>query len=289
MKKGRHADACPKLTESQRLDPGVGTQFHLADCFEKIGRTASAWALFLEVESVAKASRQADRERVAAARAKRLEARLARLRIDVPEGRNVPGLEVTRDGMAVGSAQWGTAIPVDPGPHELVSSAPGRRSTSVRVEAREGEAATFEVPELAPQQAEPPPVAEGAPAAIEAGEPSERPMGWILALGGAGVVGVGIGTAFVLMARSDYQASRSECLPSDPNLCSVHGVEVRNGAIRKGNVATVAFVAGGAALAGAGVLFLVTGSSGASKEQSSLEGGVAVAPGAAWMSLRGRF
>src|SRR5262245_34306285 len=67
MKKGRHAEACPKLTESQRLDPGVGTQFHLADCFENVGRVASAWALFLEVESVAKASSQPDREKVAAA------------------------------------------------------------------------------------------------------------------------------------------------------------------------------------------------------------------------------
>src|SRR5258706_2634131 len=48
MAAGKFGEACPKLAESQTLDPGVGTPVNLADCYEPGGQTASAWTAFLE-------------------------------------------------------------------------------------------------------------------------------------------------------------------------------------------------------------------------------------------------
>ena len=42
MREGRFAEACPKLEESFRIDPGMGTLYNLSDCYEHIGRKTGA-------------------------------------------------------------------------------------------------------------------------------------------------------------------------------------------------------------------------------------------------------
>src|SRR5690349_11629781 len=92
MKEGKYAEACPKLENSQRIDPGVGTLLYLADCYEKIGRTASAWATFREAQSQAEASGQAKRAKAARERVDKLDPQLSYLTIEVAEGtRSLPG------------------------------------------------------------------------------------------------------------------------------------------------------------------------------------------------------
>src|SRR5690606_6369061 len=51
---GRYEDACPKFEASLALVAGVGTRGKLAECYEKLGRTASAWRIYGEVERLAR-------------------------------------------------------------------------------------------------------------------------------------------------------------------------------------------------------------------------------------------
>jgi hypothetical protein len=125
MGEKKYAEACPKFEESQKLDPGLGTQTNLAICYEAMGRTASAWSLYLEVAGAAKATNQPDREKKARDAAKALEPKLSKLTIEVASP--VDGLEIKRNGQVVGQATWGTPIPVDPGDVKLTAVAPNRK------------------------------------------------------------------------------------------------------------------------------------------------------------------
>src|SRR5882757_7685464 len=72
LAEGKLAEACPKLAESLRLDTGIGTMLYLAECYERSGKTASAWAEFREAQATA--SKEGDaREHIAKDRADLLE------------------------------------------------------------------------------------------------------------------------------------------------------------------------------------------------------------------------
>jgi hypothetical protein len=309
---GRYNEACPKFLESNRLDPGIGTQFHLADCYEQSGRLATAWAMFLDVASLARSSNQPDREKAASKRAAALKPRLPRLLINVPDASQLPGLEIRRDDVLMGTALWGTPVPVDPGVHEITMSAPGHRTLKQTVKLEQGKSVNLDLPALvaenSPVAAQAPivaapaeaPAAFAPPAAVsQTNAPAPKfdatsssgagPLPWALA--GAGVVGFGVGTVFALLATSANSKSKSDCDADNPNLCGPTGVSQRDDARRDGNIATVGFVAGGALLAGAGILWLAGGHSKESAVSAprGLRADAAVSPGSAALYLQGSF
>jgi hypothetical protein len=258
MAAGRCAEAIPKFQASQRLDPGVGTLLNLAECYEQTGKTASAWAEYREVVSMARTSGSAEREELAQQKAGALEGKLSRLAISVVQGGQVDGLKVTRDGETVDPAEFGVPIPVDPGPHVIQASAPGKQTWSKRIEVG-GDANTerVEVPLLVDGGAG----AASAPAA-EADAPKKSGSGQrtlALVAGGVGVVGVALGAVFGLQASSSWDDAKSAC-DDYPYECGSGGLAKKEDASSQATISTIGFVAGGVCLAGAAVLWFTAGS-----------------------------
>ena len=94
MAAGRLAEACPKLEESQRLDPGGGTLLNLALCHEQAGRLARSWSEFNDAAAVARRDGRRDRELAADSHAAALWPRLSKLTVSVPPASIVEGLRV---------------------------------------------------------------------------------------------------------------------------------------------------------------------------------------------------
>ena len=76
MKQGRFEEACRKLEASHALDPATGTLLNLGACYEKTGKTASAWLRYREAAASALAKGQREREEIARARVNALEPQL---------------------------------------------------------------------------------------------------------------------------------------------------------------------------------------------------------------------
>jgi hypothetical protein len=297
VERGDFAGACPKFAESQRIDPGLGTMLWLADCYENSGQTASAWAAF-EAAAGTAAVRHDDREKVARARAGGLEPKLVRLKIDVPRVAS-GGLAILRDGVLLGAAEWGVAVPVDPGRHTIAATAPGHLRWSASVLVSQTDAVKeVVVPVLDPD----PNAARGAlePAA-RASEPAvgskptvsplsplSKPQGTFqrqagFAVGGVGIAAILAGAFFSLRAKAMYDESNDgtapHCLPD--NECDAAGKTFRSEASSLATVATIAMSAGLVGAVGGAVLYFTA--------PSAFPQAVAFAPGASGGSVDVRW
>jgi hypothetical protein len=283
---GKYTEACPKFADSERLDPSPSTLLNLANCWEKLGRTATAWATYREAESAAYASKRQDYMATAQRHADALAPKVARLTIRVEQP--IVGMQVTRDGVVVGSAEWGAAIPVDRGSHGIEAIAPGYKDWAIKVDvANDGAQVSTTVPALEATPAEPssppPPSSSTAIAPTSAvapappdhagGDKPQRTIGVVV--GAVGVAGFGVSGVLALLAVGKKDDSMRFC-PA-PNSCYATGVQERNDALSLGDTAAWAFGIGAAALV-TGVVVWLSAPSGATA-QSTRAARVVVAPG----------
>lgn len=261
------AEACEKFERSQKLDASVGTQLNLANCFEKVGKTASAWINYHEVAQLSTDRRAGFAQEQAA----RLEPDLVmlHLRIESP----APGLTVTRGGEDMEEATWNEPVPVDPGTYDIVVSAPGHASWKKRVKLRKaGKTTEVEVPALeALPDPEPGESIDVVEPVAESPDQSQLIAGVVVA--SLGAVGLGIGVGLAVVGHQKNDESLAFC-PNEPNACYADGVALREQAQALQAGYFGAFIAGGAALV-TGLVVLATAPSSSTEAAAK----ITVSPG----------
>jgi hypothetical protein len=186
-------------------------------------------------------------------------------------GRELTDVHVTIDGALLATRLDGTPVEVNPGAHMLRFEFADGGVVEQEVTFSEGNKKHRVLavqPAPAPPPASPPspafpeapsrPTEQGAPAGTAAGADAagsgngQRTLG--LALGGIGAAGLVTGAIVGLLASSTWSSARNDCKPNDCGAGSAAQNE-RSEALGLATASTVAFAAGGAALAAGAVLF----------------------------------
>ena len=213
---GRYAEACPKLSESQSLDPAPGTLLALALCHEGEGKTASAYAELTLVVAAAKKEKRPDRVKLATQHLAALAPVLSRIQLTVPgEMSSIAGLVIECDGRAVPQVEWNQPSPSDPGEHVVGASAPGRAAWHATFVLPKQETKTITVGPLDPIA---PPVDEAA--VRESNDARWKRQAGLITLGAGGVllaVGVVVGVdALVENGQVKSLCPGSTCTAGSP-------------------------------------------------------------------------
>lgn len=270
MKNGDFAVACAKFKESDRLDPATGTAANLADCQEKLGRVAAAWASWKEAIELLPANDP--RLTPMRDRASAIEKRVPRLTVH-GAATLPPDATMTRDDVEMTRASLDTAIPEEPGAHVIVVKAQGHADRSYAIVLKEGASTELTVdagedvaapalpitpPPPVTTTTAPSPPPRAAPVAPDQAPPDAHPgktnrlVGFGLV--GLGVVAAGVGSVTGIVALSKKSDLESDCFPK--NVCNASGASAASVGHSMALVSTVSFVVAGAALAGGAVLIL---------------------------------
>jgi len=252
MDKGDYPTACPKLVESQRLDPGGGTLLNIGLCREKEGKLASAWLAYNDALSQSIKDARADREATARSRIAAIGDLLSKVTVLVPPGiAKLEGLELKLDETPLRPASWGVPTPIDKGEHTLVVRALGKLPFEAKLLVRaDGDKTSVTVEPLAdapivvPLQHDQPSTSPPA---------SYRPVAY--ALGGAGLASALAGVVMGVLAINRRASSDTEC-PN--NHCTQRGVELNDQAKGLAWASNITVGIGIAAIGTGVVLFLVS-------------------------------
>lgn len=247
--------ACAKFEESLTYNSqAIGTLMNVALCDEKLGRIASALAKFTEARDRAKeqeleAHFDAAEQHIAA-----LAPRLPHLIVTFATP-PVPGTKIVIHDRVIPQAALAN-LPIDPGEHVVVVSAPGYLPHQTTVTVAEAERRQVTIPALARSVTV---------------NSSQRTIGKITAATGIAAVGTGIALIVIARGRYDAQFTSGECreLASGTLQCDPDGYGATNSALTLGRVGIVIGGVGIAAVA-AGTYLWLRGPKGSAERRVSV-------------------
>jgi hypothetical protein len=281
LKRGDVERACRAFDQSERLDPQLGTKLHLADCYERLGKLASAWLQFRAAELLA-AERNANgshepREKVAHEIAEALRVRVPTVQLAFRA--HAPESRVTLDGHELAERAWGSPVAMEPGEHEIAVAAKGRVTWRRALEIAERQHIEVVVPPL-PQLTERHPPA---PPANSASAP-QRVVSY--SVGTVGLLAIGAGVVLGIVTESTL-AKRDKLCPND--VCRDQGEkdrvsELTSKAQGTARATNVLVIGAGFALAAGVTLFLLSPKS----SETAVSVGLKLSPTTAGLALNVR-
>jgi hypothetical protein len=203
--------ALTKFESVQAIKTSPSVRFHIALCEEKLGRLAAALS---DYEAARVAAHTENSKEVLAT----VEEPIARLTADVPHVTLMldsppAGAQIEIDGRNLSSVGFGVPIPLDPGPHKIVVSAPaGEKFTHSVVLQLKGDVGVQIVLRLEGAKAVPPQVAP--PTEPKKSRHPERPYAIATTAGAVVTLGAGIGMilgAGAVKSSKDGTCSLDDC------------------------------------------------------------------------------
>ena len=253
-----YALACQKFIESEGADPHVGTLINLAQCEEALAKLATSRQYWEQALDLGRATSDPRIDFIEGELA-RIDARVPRVTVRLAPTAP-PDTVVRRDGVEFESASFGVPLPVETGAHTLTVSAPQHEPREYDLEVSESESRDVVVEPGALVAA--PAANAGADITSSAASPSRSEESGRKSLhmaayvaGAAGIVGLGIGVTYGVLAINSANDASSHC---NGDQCDAAGFVARNDEIGKAQIATISLATGGALLVGGALLRVLT-------------------------------
>jgi hypothetical protein len=219
-------------------------------------------------------------------------------------GGDLIDVRVSVDGQLLAEHLRGTLLKVDPGAHAFLFEVAGHPAVTRRLLVREGEVGRHESVLIdigAPPSMQQTTAIGAAPPAssskttLPESPPPARSLGlggqeiWGLVVAGSGVVGLGVGTVFGLMADSAWSGAKRACGGSVTQCTDIQsGNSYRSTTETDGTIATVGFIVGGA-LVTSGLVLFFAGARHESSPGAKVSVAPSVGPGEAGLSATASF